>query len=166
MTGTLPTRSVSRPDSGDSPNIPNVWPLMTMPTAPSVWPCSVMWSGVIVMIRTMTTWPVTRATMATGTCGRRSTDRSDTAMDASGRRDRAATSRRRGRTDRVAGASRNRIAAAPTKMIGTKNGPASSGRPRFAAKIPAGATRFGPTIAPTVAPQTTRPIAEARRASG
>ena len=43
-----------------------------------------MWSGVIVMIRTMTTWPVTSATIATGTCGRASTERSDTAMDASG----------------------------------------------------------------------------------
>ena len=33
MTGTLPRRSVRRPEIGDSPNIPNVWPEMTMPIA-------------------------------------------------------------------------------------------------------------------------------------
>ena len=77
MTGTLPNRSVRRPENGDSANIPNVWPLMTSPTASRSWPWAVMWSGVIVMIRTMTTWPVTRATIATGTLGRRRTPRSD-----------------------------------------------------------------------------------------
>ncbi len=73
-----------RPDNGESPNIPNVCPLITSPTAPSVWPCSVMCSGVIVMISTITTCPVTSATMATGTCGRASTERSETAIEASG----------------------------------------------------------------------------------
>ncbi len=34
----------------------------------------VMWSGVIVITRTMTTWTVTRATIATGTFGRRRID--------------------------------------------------------------------------------------------
>ncbi len=52
---------------------------MTMPTAPRPWPCSVMCSGVIVMISTMTTWTVTRARIATGTLGRRRTLRSDAA---------------------------------------------------------------------------------------
>ena len=70
-TGQLPNRSVSRPEIGDRANIPNVWPLMTSPTAARPWPCSVMCSGVMVMIRTMTIWPATRAAMAAGTCGRR-----------------------------------------------------------------------------------------------
>ena len=51
-------------------------------------------------------------------------------------------------------------------MIGTKYGPASSGRPSWAANAPAGATRLGPMIAPAVAPHTTSPMAEARRLSG
>ena len=71
MTGRLPKRSVSRPEIGDSANMPKVWPLMTRPTAARPCPCSVMCSGVMVMIRTMTTWPATSATMAAGTCGRR-----------------------------------------------------------------------------------------------
>ena len=69
--------------------------LITSPMAAREWPCSVMWSGVIVMIRTITTWPVTSATIATGTCGRRQHRRSDTAVDASARRGSGATSRRR-----------------------------------------------------------------------
>ena len=74
MTGGLPKRSVSRPEMGDSANIPSVWALMTIPTADRSWPWSVMWSGVIVMIRTITNWPMTRATIATGTAGRRRID--------------------------------------------------------------------------------------------
>ena len=33
------------------------------------WPCSVMWSGVIVMISVITTWTVTSEAIATGTLG-------------------------------------------------------------------------------------------------
>ena len=90
-------------------------PLMTMPDrrrAP--WPCSVMWSGVIVMIRTMTTWPMTSATIATGTCGRaQDRARATPAMDAScvaarsvrGRRRRAAYGSGR-RSDEATGSRR------------------------------------------------------------
>ena len=56
---------------GDSANIPNVCALIDEPDGGQAWPCSVMWSGVIVMIRTITTWTVTSATIATGTFGRR-----------------------------------------------------------------------------------------------
>ena len=160
MTGTLPNRSVRRPEIGDSPNIPNVWPLMTMPTAARSWPCSVMCSGVMVMIRTITTWPVTSATIATGTFGRRRTPRSDVG----GRRvprpgGRGATSRRRARTGPAAGRRTDRIAAAPTKTIGHEVGAGQRRAGRSSsAKAAAGATRFGPMTAPTVAPQTTVPM--------
>ena len=83
MTGTLPNRSVSRPEIGDSANMPNVWPLMTIPTAARPWPCAVMWSGVIVMIRVITTWTVTSETIATGTFGCARTARSETAVERS-----------------------------------------------------------------------------------
>ena len=42
----------------------------------------------------------------------------------------------------------------------------STGSPRFSATSPENATRFGPTTAPTVAPQTTSPSVEARRPGG
>ena len=38
MTGWLPNRSVSRPETGDSAYIPKTWALMTMPTASRPWP--------------------------------------------------------------------------------------------------------------------------------
>src|SRR5439155_24951746 len=72
--GIIPIRSVSRPEIGDSAYMPRVWPLMTMPTAARSWPWSVICSGVIVITRTITTWTVTRATIATGTFGRARTD--------------------------------------------------------------------------------------------
>ena len=130
MTGTLPNRSVSRPEIGDSPNIPNVWPLMTRPTAARSWPWSVMCSGVIVMIRTITTWPVTSATIATGTFGRRQHAR---------QRDRRgalavgavvdARTCRPARTGRAAAATNDRIAAAPTNTTARGRRRPSSGRP-------------------------------------
>ena len=75
MTGIGPSRSVSRPDSGESANIPNTWPLMTRPTAARSWPCWVMWTAVMVMMRVMTTCPATRAITAARTLGRRSSTR-------------------------------------------------------------------------------------------
>ena len=71
IVGTAPKRSVSRPETGDSANIPSVCADRTMPTAVRSWPCSVMWSGVIVMIRTITSWPTTSAMIAAATAGRR-----------------------------------------------------------------------------------------------
>ena len=59
-----------------------------------------------------------------------------------------------------------RIAAAPTKTTGTRYAPETGGSPRFRATVAAGATRFGPMTAPAVAPQTTIPIADARRFDG
>src|SRR5712691_1113865 len=82
-TGIIPIRSVRRPEIGDNAYIPRVWPLMTMPTAARSWPWSVMWSGVIVITRTITTWTVTRATIATGTFGRARTDASEARVDRS-----------------------------------------------------------------------------------
>ncbi len=64
---------------GESANIPKTWALMTTPTAASPWPCWVMCSGVIVMTRTITTWPAMSATIATGTCGRRMSQPRDVA---------------------------------------------------------------------------------------
>src|SRR5512144_350799 len=83
ITGTAPTRSVRRPEIGDRPYIPRVWPLITIPTAARSWPISVMWSGVIVITRTITTWTVISATIATGTFGRRRTDVSEAAVERS-----------------------------------------------------------------------------------
>ena len=154
--------------SATAPNIPKVWPLMTSPTAARPWPWSVMWSGVIVMIRTMTTWPVTSATIATGTFGPART----VAMRDAGRRSRrprrrGGTSRRRGRRGRVGGSANDRSAAAPTKTIGTRYAPAQRGQAeggrRGRRRAPRGS---GPTTAPNVAPQTTIPMADARRAAG
>ena len=71
IVGIGPKRSVSRPDTGDRAYIPSVWPDSTMPTSVREWPCSVMWSGVIVMIRTITNWPTTSAMIAALTPGRR-----------------------------------------------------------------------------------------------
>ncbi len=71
IVGTAPNRSVRRPEIGDSANMPSVWADSTMPTAARSWPCSVMWSGVMVMIRTITNCPITSATIATATPGRR-----------------------------------------------------------------------------------------------
>ena len=42
----------------------------------------------------------------------------------------------------------------------------SAGNPSARRRPPPKPTRFGPTTAPKVAPQTTSPIADARRASG
>ena len=53
----LPKRSVSRPETGDSAYMPNVCADSTNPTAAMSWPCSVMCSGVMVMISVITTWP-------------------------------------------------------------------------------------------------------------
>ena len=69
IVGTAPNRSVSQPDSGDSANMPSVCADSTIPTSPSEWPCSVMWSGVIVMIRTITVWLTTSAMIAANTRG-------------------------------------------------------------------------------------------------
>ena len=64
MTGWLPNRSVRRPETGDSAYIPKTWALITMPIAARPWPWWAMWSGVIVMIRTMTTCPAMSAMIA------------------------------------------------------------------------------------------------------
>ena len=165
MTGTLPKRSVRRPEIGDSANIPNVWPLMTRPTAPRAWPCSVMWSGVIVMIRTITTWPATSATIATGTCGRRRTDASEAAVEPCvGSRWSSGESCRPAAYGSGRSSAKDRIAAAPTKTIGHEVRPGELRQAdRHRERRRPGATRFGPMTAPTVAPQTTMPIADARR---
>ena len=68
----LPKRSTSRPVIGDSANMPKVCADSTIPTVASPWPWSVRCSGVMVMIRTMTTWPAARVTRATSTDGERS----------------------------------------------------------------------------------------------
>ncbi len=69
-----PNRSARRPDTGERANIPRVWAEMTNPTAARSWPCSVMWSGVIVMMSTIVAWRATRATRAIQTLGRRRSD--------------------------------------------------------------------------------------------
>ena len=53
-------------------------------------------------------------------------------------------------------------AAAATKRIGTPYAPARRGSESPSAAFPATVTRFGPTTAPSVEPQTTNPIAVAR----
>src|SRR3954449_63955 len=125
-----------------------------------------MWSGVIVITRTMTTWTVTRATIATGTFGRRRTAASEVGIDRSpvtGRRSESSSARAYGSGRSMAN---DRIAAAPTNTTGTRYAPARCGSPRVIASVAAGAARFGPMIAPIVAPQTTSPRADARRATG
>ena len=123
-----------------------------------------MCSGVIVMIRTITTWPKTSAVIAARTAGRRrsSASRGDgpsppricsTVVSAS--------SYGSGRS-----MTKDNTAAAPTNTIGSRYGPVSTGSPMFTATSPENATRFGPTTAPTVAPQTTSPSVEARRPGG
>ena len=56
-----------------------------------------------------------------------------------------------------------RSAATLTKRIGIRYGPASSGSPNLGAMACPIGTSDGPTIPPTVEPQTTSPIATARR---
>ena len=79
-----------------------------------------MWSGVIVMIRTITTWTVTSATIATGTFGRRRIEPSEAALErsASGdrRRDDVVGERVRVRPERDEREERGR----PTKTTGTR----------------------------------------------
>ena len=71
MTRGLPNRSVRRPVIGDRANMPNVWADSTSPTVSSPCPWSLRCSGVMVMIRTITTWPATIVTSATRTAGYR-----------------------------------------------------------------------------------------------
>ena len=122
-----------------------------------------MCSGVIVMIRTITTCPSTSATMATGTLGR--------AQDAA-RSARAApsiavgrfvarTTCRPARTGRGAAATNDSSAASPTNTTGTRYGAGQVGQPERPRPADAGAARFGPMTAPIVAPQTTVPSADA-----
>ena len=56
---------------GDRAYIPKTWALMTNPTMPRSCPWSVMCSGVMVMMSTITTWPAMSATIAVATAGRR-----------------------------------------------------------------------------------------------
>ena len=141
MTGTLPNRSVSRPEIGDSANIPNVWPLITMPTAARSWPWSVMWSGVIVMIRTITTWPVTSATIATGTFGRaQDAGEGHRGRRAPGRRSRAATTSSASSYGSGRSIDERQECGGPDEHASARGtAPLSSGRPRFTARAPAGA---------------------------
>src|SRR6188768_1766199 len=104
-----------------------------------------MCSGVMVMIRTITTWTVTRATMATGTLGRRMTLRNEAAVVRSAPDGVAEWSASRYGSGRRA--ARVRTMATPTNRIGTRYGPVSGGRPIDSAKAVAGATRFGPMTA-------------------
>src|SRR4029450_1066669 len=99
---------------------------MTRPTAWSEWWWSVIWSGVIVMIRTMTNWPTTSATIASATVGRRmmadiGAATSESMPDTSVRSASSYGSGRRNTND-------DRLASA-TSTIGTRYGPASAGRP-------------------------------------
>jgi hypothetical protein len=111
------------------------------------------------MIRTITTWPNTSATIAANTAGRRSRSAiRGTAWDRSWSvAGWSASSNGSGRS-----ITNDSTAAAPTNTTGTRYGPASSGRPKFSATSPENATRFGPITAPIVAPQTTTPIVDAR----
>ncbi len=117
----------------------------------------------MVMIRTITTWPAIKATIATGTCGRPRIRSSEVApaSEASGSAEVSA---------RAYGSGLSIVnvmsAAAPTNTTGMRYGPASTGSPIRAPTSPAQPTRFGPTTAPTVALQTTRLIADARRTGG
>ena len=133
-----------------------------------------MWSGVIVMIRVITIWPTSSATIAASTVGRWSRNASE-GPEAAGAELLAPSSgsRRIARGPPSAnwygsGRSRRneRSAAAPTNKAGTRYGPASAGSPIAVATGPAGPTRLGPITAPIVAPQTTVAMAEARRAMG
>jgi hypothetical protein len=163
ITGRLPKRSVIRPESGASANIPNVWPLITKPIVSTWWPWAAMWTGVIVMIRTITTCPATSARRAIATDGRPSSSRIARASPtvAAARESASAISEGSGRRN-----ANESSAASPTNAIGTRYGPARRGSPSHSAMTPDGPTRFGPSTAPTVAAQTTRPIADARLAFG
>ena len=80
-----------------------------------------MCSGVIVMIRTITTWTVMSATIATGTFGRARTLRERTRRRPSlGAGGRGAMVVGELRTGRVEGATNDRSAAAPTNTTGTR----------------------------------------------
>ena len=111
----LPNRSVSRPDSGARANIPNVWPLITSPTLSTRWPWAVMWTGVIVMIRTITTWLATRPISAAATVGRRSSSRTGVAPGRGRVVHASASANGSGRSS-----ANDRTQAVPTNTIGTR----------------------------------------------
>ena len=161
MTRGLPNRSVRRPVIGDRANMPNVWAESTSPTVPSPCPWSLRCSGVMVMIRTITTWPATMVTSATSTAGYRKSTPSPGAGPASVRTRSADWSARR------YGSGRRKTKAIandrPMKTIVSRYAPARAGSPSASAITPAGATRLGPMTAPTVEPHTTVPIVAARR---
>ena len=117
MTDGLPKRSVNRPEIGDRAYIPNVWALMTRPTATRSCPWDVMWSGVMVMTSTITTCTAMSATIATQTLGRCSSARigSPCPSASSCRAEGSASSYGSGRSS-----TNERIAAAATKTAGSK----------------------------------------------
>ena len=121
-----------------------------------------MWSGVIVMIRTITVWLTTSAMIAANTPGRRMIDHTRSVVVSPGTASATASS-----SASSYGSGRrkmnDRIAARPTNTTGTRYGPASGGSPAWMAISPAIGTSVGPTTEPTVDAHTTVPIAEARR---
>ena len=125
-----------------------------------------MWSGVIVMIRTITSWPTTSAMIAAATPGRRRISLIGPTLGPGS----SPVARREASSASSYGSGRRRakvrIAARPTNTIGTRYGPASSGRPAWTARSPEIGTSAGPITEPMVAPQTTMLIADARRSVG
>ena len=157
---------MSHPETGENAYIPNVWPESTMPTAARSWPCSVMWSGVIVMISVITSWLTTSATSAATMAGRRRMVESAASVPAAAE---AATSSGVASASSYGSGRRNtneRIPASPTNTTGTRYGPARLGSPTDTAIAPASGTSHGPITEPTVPPHTTVPIADARRPGG
>src|SRR6185503_13838187 len=162
-----PKRWVMRPEIGASAYIPATWPLITTPTvprAPGLW--AVIWSGVMVMMRTIVACPAISAAIAATTAGWLKIWRADTSglpspSDGLWIVDSSAIANGSGRR-------KNQLTAAArlTNTIGMRYGPASVGRPSAGAMAPAIGTSVGPIRPPTVEPHTTSPIATARRFGG
>ena len=124
-----------------------------------------MCSGVIVMIRTITTWTVTSATIATGTFGRRRIRSSDVPVavgTSSVVRDDVVGERVRVRPEHA----NDRSCRRPDEHDRDQVGAGEVGQPSAEAPARRRARAMGPTTAPNVAPHTTSPIAEARRSAG
>ena len=161
-----PPRSTSQPVIGAIANIPRVWAIMTHPTAPRSPPALRMCTGVIVMTRTITDWPTTRATNESTTVGRRRIDPSDRSPGwATSSRSMAGSSS----TASVSGSGRSATAMTRAAMAkpttARPSGPASSVHPAARAQEPVGSMSSGPTTAPMVEAHTMRLMAAPRRDS-
>ena len=160
--GTAPTRSTTLPTSGANANMPRVCAEMMLPTRARSKPLFSTWIGVAVMIRTITSWPMTIAASANCT-GRRE----NTTLAAGGTSVRFSPKITSSTTASIDGsgrkATRNRARASDIATEPARYPPAYSDVPISVAIRPAGSRSRGPTTAPIVPAHTTRLNALPRR---